>query len=166
MFNATAKVAFAPWFYGQKGGLVRKDRQANVGTGVKELLSQGDGMRIGHNNNSISIEKVPNELGPAWHLEAMVIGTGWMFAGMHDHVVVASSADTAREIADFAAFKVQRFEVALADGGWFRLTRNASGAILVQYRLGRSQAGVALEGEIVLETELSEKICRELSALL
>jgi len=123
-------------------------------------------MRIGHNDNSLSIEKVGQNTCPIWRFEATVIGAGWMFAGMYDRVIANSSPEIRKAMADFAALRAQRFEVELSEGGWLRLKRDARGYILLRYRVSRLQAGAALEGEIVLESDFAGGFCSELAALL
>jgi hypothetical protein len=123
-------------------------------------------MRIGHNDNSLNIEKVGKESGPIWRIEAMVIGAGWMFAGMYERVMVNALPGTAREMAQFAELESREFEVGLSEGGWLRFKRGPRGHILIRYRLGRLQAGAALEGEVVLEGEAASSFCKGLSALL
>ena len=95
-----------------------------------------------------------------------MVGAGWMFAGMCDRILVDTAAEAAPRMSDFAAQRRQRFEVELSEGGWLRLTRDASGRLLIRYHFGRMQAGAALEGEIVLEAEAAEHFCKELIALL
>ena len=123
-------------------------------------------MRIGHNDNSLCIEKVGQNSHPIWRFEATVIGAGWMFAGMYDRVVANTSAESSNQMADFAALRAQRFEVDLSEGGWLRLNRDVRGYILIRYRVGRLQAGAALEGEIVLESDSASSFCKELEAIL
>ena len=123
-------------------------------------------MRIGHNDNSLSIEKVAKDPELVWRFEAIVIGAGWMFAGMHDRVSVNITAETTQAMADFAALRMRQFELELSEGGWLRLKRDSRGYVLIRYRVGRLQAGAALEGEILLELEAANRFCSEFSALL
>ena len=85
---------------------------------------------------------------------------------MYDRVVANTSAESSKQMADFAALRAQRFEVDLSEGGWLRLNRDVRGYILIRYRVGRLQAGAAIEGEIVLESESASSFCKELGAIL
>jgi len=123
-------------------------------------------MRIGHNNNSLTVEKIGKDLGPLWRVEAMVIGAGWMFAAMHDRLLVNTTAQSAEEIAGFVGLRTRHFELELAEGGWLRLKRDPRGHILIRYRICRLEAGAALEGEVVLEGDSADSFCSQLSALL
>src|SRR3974390_3358980 len=101
-------------------------------------------MRIGQKDNSLYIERIAKNPSLIWRFEATIVGAGWMFAGMHDRVVVHTSTETAKEMASFAARTSHRLDVELSEGGWLRLKRDARGYLLIRYRVGRLGAGAAL----------------------
>jgi hypothetical protein len=123
-------------------------------------------MRIGHDDNFLSIQKIGQTPYPVWRLEASAQGVGWILAAMYDRVLVHASQEALKEMAGFADLKLQCVEIELSEGGWIRFRRDVRGYILVRYRVGRLNAGAALEGEIVLDAEPAEAFCKELLTIL
>lgn len=70
-------------------------------------------MCIGHDKNFLSIEKIGQNGCPIWRFEATVIGTRWMFAAMNARVLVNTSAETCKHLAELTAGRKQRFEFEL-----------------------------------------------------
>jgi hypothetical protein len=124
-------------------------------------------MRIGSDDNFLRVEKV-GQRGPTvtWRVVAAVGGPGWWFAALHHCVEVSDPCEAARRIADFTGCKVQRIEIILLQGGWFRIKRHPSGSLLVRYRVGQANSGAALEGEVSLNVEAADAFCRQLGDLL
>ena len=124
-------------------------------------------MRIGSDDSYLCVERVGQE-GPkvVWQIEAAIRGFGWKFAAVHDQVRADAGDDTARQLADFTAHRVQRFEMLLLQDGWLRVKRDPEGCILVRYRVGQASTGAALEGEVFLKRKPANVFCEELSGLL
>jgi hypothetical protein len=124
-------------------------------------------MRIESDHSHLCIERIGQE-GPTvvWRIEASVRGLGWKFAAAHDQVRADAADDTSKRLADFAAHRVQRFEMMLLEGGWLRIKRDPEGCILVRYRVGQVSTGAALEGEVLLKGKAANVFCGELSGLL
>jgi hypothetical protein len=124
-------------------------------------------MRIGSDDTFLLVEKVGRHGQAAtWRVAAAVGGSGWWFAALHHSVEVADTGEAASRLADFTARKVQRIELHLLQGGWFRLKRHPSGSLLVRYRLGQANSGAALEGEVSLNRAAGDAFCRQLGSLL
>jgi hypothetical protein len=123
-------------------------------------------MRIGHKDNFLFIEKIGPAAFPMWRFEASILGPGWQLSAVYDRVVVNTSPETLGQITDFGGRRTHKLELELSEGGWLRLKRDARDFVLLRYRVGRLQAGAALEGEIVLEAEAAGPFCRELNTLL
>jgi hypothetical protein len=71
-------------------------------------------MRIGSDNNFLSVERVEQEA-PAitWRIAAAIGSPGWWAAAMHERVKLDSTPEAAARGADFAAGATQRLELRL-----------------------------------------------------
>jgi len=124
-------------------------------------------MRIGRDDNFFSIEKLdPDDPYSPWRVEAVATGAGQRFSTVHDRVILHTSEQAVQQFADFEALRTQRVEVALTEGGWLRLERDARGYITGHYRVAGSRARAVLEGEVTVEGEFAGSFCRQFGALL
>ena len=124
-------------------------------------------MRIGRDDNFLSIESCPLEGGyPACRVEALATVSGRRFSASHDRLMLESSEQVKQRFADFEAFKREHFEVPLSEGGWLLFERDARGYIALRYRIGGRQASAAMEGAVVVEGQCAGSFCREFGALL
>ena len=124
-------------------------------------------MRIGRDDNFLSIESCPLEGGyTACRVEAVATASGRRFSASHDRLMLESSEQVKQRFADFEALKSAHCEVPLSEGGWLRFERDARGYITVRYRIGGRKASAAMEGAVVVEGELAGGFCREFGALL
>jgi hypothetical protein len=124
-------------------------------------------MRIGSDDTFLRVERVSrNGSTVTWRIAAAAGGPGWWFATMHHCVEVDNPREAKGRITEFAARKVQRTELILPQGGWFRIKRHPSGSLLVRYRVGQANSGAALEGEVSVNGKAAESFGRRLAALL
>jgi hypothetical protein len=124
-------------------------------------------MRIGREDNFLLIENSPLEGGfSACHIEAVTTASGRRFSALHDAVFLDTSEPALQRFAEFAAFKKDRLEITLTEGGWLRLERDVRGYITVRYRIGDLKTLAAMEGAVIVEGEFVGRFCRELGALL
>jgi hypothetical protein len=124
-------------------------------------------MRIGRDDNFLSIEAAPLEGGYACcRVEAVATSSDARFTAFHDRLMLDSSDETLRRFADFESLKSEQTEIPLTEGGWLRFHRGTRGAITVRYRIGGWKATTAMEGELVVEGEFAGGFCREFGALL
>ena len=123
-------------------------------------------MRIKTDESFLSLERVePQGPNVVWRIRAAVASEGCIVA-VHGRTKVRTTNETPERLADFAAHRAKRLDLALSKGGWLRLNRAPSGRTLVRYRFGRLIAGASLEGEVRLEGESAEACCREIGGLL
>jgi hypothetical protein len=124
-------------------------------------------MRIGRDDNFLSIESAPLEGGFACcRVEAIATSSGARFTAVHDRLMLDSSDETLSRFADFESLKSEQMEIPLTEGGWLRLHRDTRGSIRVRYRIGGWKATTAMEGALVVEGEFAGGFCREFGALL
>jgi hypothetical protein len=124
-------------------------------------------MRIGDRSNYLSIERIAT-LGQncVWHCEAGAVCAGWKVVAVHDQVLVTEWEKALQQALDFVILQIPRVEFGLSEGGWLRIRRDSRGYIVVRYRLGRLNAGAAVEGEVVLDSRKGDEFCKELTAVL
>lgn len=123
-------------------------------------------MRVGRDDNSLSIESCPLEGGyPAWRVEALATACGRRFSASHDRLMLESSEQVKQRFADFEAFENEHCEVPFSEGGWLRFDRDARGYITVRYRIESWKASAAMEGAVVVEGEFAGSFCREFGGL-
>lgn len=126
-------------------------------------------MRIGEDDNYLSIELTPLEGGyAAFRFEAVSFTSDGKFAATQEGVMMDTSAKTASRFADFADLKSNKFEIPLTVDGWLRFERDAKGYIAVHYRIeGRKVfTPMAMEGKVVVEGEFAGKFCQEFAGFL
>jgi hypothetical protein len=99
-------------------------------------------------------------------IEAVATSTGCRFSVVHDSVLCSSSEQTMQRLADFTALVTSEFEVQLSEGGWLRFIRDLRGYVMVRYRVASERASAAAEGEIMVEGEFTQQLCRDVAALL
>jgi hypothetical protein len=120
-------------------------------------------MNIGADYSFLSVERVGvGGPGLVWRLQAALLGPGWKFTADHERLKVVTEKGTLKQLADFAARKTRRLEMALLHGGWLRLARHRGDRIVVRYRVGHASAGAALEGKVCLTGEPAERFCQDL----
>jgi hypothetical protein len=124
-------------------------------------------MRIGQDDNFLSIESVPLEGGyAACRVEAVASASGRRFTASHDRLMLDSSDATVQRLADFESLKTEQIEIPFTETGWLRFQRDARGYITVRYRIAGWKAPAAMEGELIVEGEFAGRFCREIGALL
>jgi hypothetical protein len=124
-------------------------------------------MRIGRDENYLLMESSPVEGGYAvCRVEAVATASGQKFTASQDGLMIDSSDEILKRLADFESLKNERIELQLTGGGWLRLQRDARGYITVRYRISGWKTSAAMEGEILVEGEFAGSFCREFGALL
>ncbi len=123
-------------------------------------------MQIGSDESFLLVERVGQQ-GPTvvWRIQAGVAGVGCL-AAMYRRASFPQGDDTLRRVAEFVAYRVQRFKLNLSRGDWLRIGRSRGGSTLVSYRLGHLSAGATLEGRIRLNSKSAAAFCRQLGELL
>jgi hypothetical protein len=124
-------------------------------------------MRIGTDENFLSIERDSHEGGyPVFHAEAVSIASGRKFTASHDRLMLDTSEAVAKSFSDFQSHKSEYAEIPLSESGWLRFSRDNRGYIAVNYRIAGWKSSVAVEGEIYVEGEFTNRFCREIIELL
>ena len=124
-------------------------------------------MRIGQEKGYLLIERrEPSDGGSPCRAEAAAVGPGCRFTAVCEELSLDTSAEARHQFSLFEGLRARRVEIKLSDGGWLRLRRAGSGALVVHYRLGRWGLGAAAEGEVAVAGESARDFCRELGSLL
>ncbi len=124
-------------------------------------------MRIGHDDNFLSIE--PVSIGDgffACKVETVASASGRRFAASHDCLMLNAGDETLQHLAEFESLKSAQVEIGLSESGWLRFQRDARGWISVLYRIAGWKASAAMEGEIIIPGEFANHFCQEFHALL
>ena len=124
-------------------------------------------MRIGHDENFLSIEVLPTFAGHAQcKLEAVAEVSGRRFTASHDALLMDTGDATRKGFEEFANLRSHHVQIALSEGGWLRFDRDARGWITVQYRVRAWKLAAAMEGDVIVEGEFTGNLCREFAELL
>ncbi len=124
-------------------------------------------MRIRQDRAFLLIERRdPRDRNSPCRAEAASAAPGCEFSAVCEEISFDASAEALAQFADFQTLKSQRLEIKLSEGGWLRLRRDGSGALVVHYRLGRWDLGAAAEGEIAVPSDAAAGLCRELGSLI
>src|SRR3954447_22858759 len=116
------------------------------------MRSQWPNMRIGHDDNFLSIESTPLEGDyAACRVKVVASASGRRFTASHDRLMLDSSDETRQRLADFESLKTEQLEIPFTESGWLRFQRDSHGYITVRYRIGGWKASAAMEGEVVVE---------------
>ena len=123
-------------------------------------------MRLGDDDNFLSLEVSISDLGGFCVAEAGASYPGRRFTARHDCLRFDSSPETFSRLSDFESLKTAQMEISFSEGGWLRFLRDSRGWITVKYRIAGWRTGAAMEGEILVEGEFAGSFCREVGALL
>ncbi len=123
-------------------------------------------MRIGEDNNFLSIERPDEWPFEPFRVTAHVTGGGMQFRCRHERIVFDTSDETQQALSDFQDLAVHFAEIPASESGWLRLSRDAHGQIAVSYRLASQRLAAALEGKVTVSGEFADRFCTELRAFL
>jgi hypothetical protein len=134
---------------------------------VEHHREPGVFLRLGQGDTFLAIEREPGGVkGPQYRAEAGVRAPGCDLTAVYEGITFDCSAEAREQFIAFTAGRTTHLELKLSDGGWLRLRHNPDSGILVHYRLSRWDLGVAAEGEIAVNGDAAENLCRELGQLL